>query len=1161
MNILTASKLQALSVEKKRQFEGLLPEIIKRLIIAGTSDLSSLRIPSGDDIWASGFDGVVSCATANTYVAEGTSVWEFGTSNEPLKKINSDYIKRTNNPLGLDISKTTFYMVIPKIWAYKEAITQWEAEHADWKAVHVYDASVLCDWINSEPTVVSWLFEELWGRYLDFFNVKQAWDLFSQKTNPALCQELFLENRESYIKSLNELLNQQKSPKIKVQSDSFIDSIGFVLGALAQNHEIHEKCIVVNDVNTYKTISNSIKKKIIILNYFCNHDILPSENIVIVCYSKESSIRSDIQLKPYSKMHYINAFRIMGMNEIEAYELYEFCHGNLRALIRRIPGLANENMPEWAKIEEKRLLEPILYFRAINKNRDKELVEIITKTNYETVENFYNTLLKNEDSPIKKVEDNYIIVNYEEAWNVFGYSVDDSPFDRFHTIVIWYLNSLGKYELNTGIFKQHTIEKRVENLLTNYVYYSFSSDESDKLSEKVNEILQYAFDDRVSGLLIKNMAVLAEASPQTVLNFLEHDLKDENSRLLALFNSVDQPREYFGLLSALDELTLHRQTSVNTCKLLFSLYQKVYEYKIQNSPLETLLKALWLFNSEVALTTQQKKELISFFYKNDAFHACELICKLLEKESFTKSVRYGEHRNDAQNQLTVQEVIESIEFIARIVFEHCNTSGNISFLQSLLTQYRRFRPKFLEDRCCQFSLKAFNNKDLTPVVFQLKEQIYSIQKYQLVGMIPYLSVLKSWANLLLSGCPEEERDDWMFYQTHECPSELLLEYNDDNVEIKKQERRIRIEKLNDIMQNIGIKGIIRLTKRMEDNSYWGWVLSEIINDVSLRELIENLAEDGKFAIIGGMMNTTSLYKAETIYSLIPCELQLRLLSFVYRNDFWKILKTEEEKKEYWNHQYMIPYNEEIYAQLLIYNPRGLLNYFYKKMGKDTQLNIDEIKNIIISIASDKFDFSFRVNEDKFFITEIVKKIDSISYDDEWALTCIDLYNKGFLQEMPLSGKIFFFNHPHIFVDYVSEAHLRYSLDFSLPPNACREYDKLISFISALINSNKMYLAADIVANMPEGENGVRLSQTTCELLEHVNDKEFDNILICSVINTNGFRFITDGTDRKALSIKYENDASELEILYPHAANVLRELSKFYRAEGKRDYVFSELNDY
>lgn len=102
MEIITASKLESLSIEKSRLFQELLSELVKRLIIDSSKSLSSIRIPSKDDIWAPGFDGIIENDEKNTYVAAGKSVWEFGNNINPQTKFNTDYDKRTKNPLGLD---------------------------------------------------------------------------------------------------------------------------------------------------------------------------------------------------------------------------------------------------------------------------------------------------------------------------------------------------------------------------------------------------------------------------------------------------------------------------------------------------------------------------------------------------------------------------------------------------------------------------------------------------------------------------------------------------------------------------------------------------------------------------------------------------------------------------------------------------------------------------------------------------------------------------------------------------------------------------------------------------------------------------------------------------------------------------------------------------
>lgn len=162
MDIMTPGYLEMLCDKNKKQFEGILPLLIKKLIISSCKTVSSIRIPDRDDIWAPGFDGIIICDEISTYVPSGTSVWEFGTNTDSLTKINKDYEKRTNNPRGVNKADTCFRLVIPKVWAYNrtKTISEWEKEHSEWKETRVYDATMLCDWINREPAICAWLLEQ-----------------------------------------------------------------------------------------------------------------------------------------------------------------------------------------------------------------------------------------------------------------------------------------------------------------------------------------------------------------------------------------------------------------------------------------------------------------------------------------------------------------------------------------------------------------------------------------------------------------------------------------------------------------------------------------------------------------------------------------------------------------------------------------------------------------------------------------------------------------------------------------------------------------------------------------------------------------------------------------------------------------------------------------
>lgn len=212
MDIINTRILKEIMETEKRRAEELLPELVKRLIVSSVKDIISVRIPDKDDIWAPGFDGIIEVKESTLHVADGISVWEFGACNDPLTKIEDDYEKRTQNALGINKLEATFYLVMPTIWAYKDkTITEWEKEYKEeWKRVHIIDASELCDWINSIPSVCAWLLENYYDkRFLKFKSITEAFKNFSSKTSPALSKNLFLQTRDEERGNFISLLTSQ----------------------------------------------------------------------------------------------------------------------------------------------------------------------------------------------------------------------------------------------------------------------------------------------------------------------------------------------------------------------------------------------------------------------------------------------------------------------------------------------------------------------------------------------------------------------------------------------------------------------------------------------------------------------------------------------------------------------------------------------------------------------------------------------------------------------------------------------------------------------------------------------------------------------------------------------------------------------------------------
>ena len=99
-----------------RASQDTLSKLVRRLVHATVQGVRKISFPAGEGVQLGGWDGIVEAQTGTAFVSAGTSGWELGTSEDVLKKANSDYKKRTADPLGLDPIKSTFVFVTARRW-------------------------------------------------------------------------------------------------------------------------------------------------------------------------------------------------------------------------------------------------------------------------------------------------------------------------------------------------------------------------------------------------------------------------------------------------------------------------------------------------------------------------------------------------------------------------------------------------------------------------------------------------------------------------------------------------------------------------------------------------------------------------------------------------------------------------------------------------------------------------------------------------------------------------------------------------------------------------------------------------------------------------------------------------------------------------------------
>ena len=1163
MELFTTAMLNTLLTHSKRQAEELMPEIIKRLINHSTTCISKLRMPSGNDIWAPGYDGVVKCDLTTKYVPEGISVWEIGTSDNSLKKVNADYAKRTNEPLGINPLAAVLILVVPHIWAHKKSITAWESEHNDWKEVRIYDASIICDWINSDILTYTWLMETMADCSLHFHSLNQAWDRFSNKTNPKFSNSMFLNGRDEQKDALLQQANELKT--ILVKGESTVDASGFVLSALACDSTMRERVIVVDDRQTYETVIYQYSEIIIVVDFDYTGDYLSGNNTTIFRFNKEATIKADISIGPLSKRQFISALNDMGAGNC-AESIYLDTRGNLRALIRKIPGTTIDATPDWCRIQDCNLLLPLIFMQHYDRDRNKTIIEKLGGVAYSIIENKYSELLRLEDSPIKPVLNNYCIINYEEAWNVLNPSVFDQSFERLTGVVLELLQTRipGSADFDGMNYRSHNTILR--NLLINYITYSYDSNAAAKLQNVAKQVLEYITIPQTQELVLSNLSILAEATPRVVMDCLLADYSAECSIIKSLFDDNTFSTKYTEILYALERLALFSESAIDAVKMLFELYCVRDTYPISNSPKMSLINIMNFINRDGTLLLQQKVTIIKAFIMQSKQKGCKFVAELLKEKTIFKSVRHGEKSISTDEVITYNDYFAAIKEIAEPAFEYAITNGEHEILSDLLMQYKLFDPQYLWALAEQFDLTYFDQIKIVTLNYELRDIAFSIQKYKHEDLYPYLDTIRKWIEVTTSEEPIIGIA-WMFLNSYSLPAEeLLIEDEYDFTRITNRKEEIRLSALSTIQEENFENSIELLVTILKDETGWGILLSKIALDESMRDIIyKSLSLHKKYNILAGFLDHVSLEYFERKINKEDKEIVVYVLQRINRKDCIDSLSDESYRFAYWGSKWMIEFDERTYGQLLQYNPRGLVFYYYSAIKTAPRQYLDSIIEIFSAILVDGNPYVQQSVNNMFEheVEEIIKSVDKELYSDDWALLCWGLFQRRYVSYCSESVKKYLFYHPTELITLFNkqnELYWKMKFTFTLPSCAFDNYQDIRFFIQTLMDYEKGGFGGMLLGKTITNESGWDPHECICNLMEEFNSADFDNSIFEGYYNNRGMRTVDDGSVQMEISKCFKNRANQLAIQYPHASALLRAIAETYEQEANQDYVYSEIRD-
>ena len=729
MKFITSTHLKQWADTKECQ--QLLPELIKRLIDASVSNVDKLSFPSGDAVYLPGWDGVVSCDESIDLVPAGVSLWECGATKDVKGKIDDDFSKRDENPLGYDKSTSTFVFVTPRIWTGAD---DWVNNHQNgWKKVVVFTAVELEQWIEKRPSVGMWLAKErqiLPSR--EYVLPETYWNRWAQGKEYVLPYEILLPGREEISKQI--VGTCKTASMLSLQALTQNEGIAFAIASILTSDDadkLKSRMIVVTEKDAYNDLVEHYDNLILLTTVTEGvHYSTKRGHSVIVASTPADQIKQAVSLPIIEKDGFVEALVKMGYDEAKARKIATDTARDIN-VFRRREGIVLEK-PKWFdSIED--LLPAILVGKWTDTvDGDKNVLELLSGMKYEQYEKKLSAHLMEEETPLIHVGNTWRIRSPYEAIDYARTMFTTSILNKFREVcqsLIMDDDPEAIDKINPDVFQFRQFKQKYSNIIKKGVYQtlcliSIVDDSNDqKLALWVDETVKCLLKDWDLSRFLSNkhyLTALAEASPKEFLDFIEKLPTD----ILDVVFTPYKPKysisgwkiEYTEILFALEMLAwevdyLNRVTRI---LLHYTKYQNESNY--ENKPINTLYNIYRFYLPQTYATFEERMTVLracASSFPDEIYKLCVQVCKSLTVRTFLydhyyrwrlfgelKTIKHASFVSDSELKVVVVLMLQCCNFSAEKVSELLllTSNKNMNNYRSLIVDAVRDHWGELDDK-------------------------------------------------------------------------------------------------------------------------------------------------------------------------------------------------------------------------------------------------------------------------------------------------------------------------------------------------------------------------------------------------------------------------------------------------------------------------------
>ncbi|MBA3390327.1 MAG: hypothetical protein H0U02_13355 [Rubrobacter sp.] len=462
--IVTENQLDEWVRGNARDAQGMIVELVWRLVAASSPRPKERRFPLGDRIGQHGPDGLLNVDFAfDPFVPEGRSFWEIGTGLQARDKATSDYGDLVSAIPKSVRTESTFVFVTPlsgrRDWNHtwkSEAQGAWIEERRarqEWRDVRVIDGTKLIDWVHQFPPVYLWLAQRIVGRSVEQIAMsEQHWSLIrSIGEPPPLTPHIFLANRDEACSKLKEVFDGT-AVQLKLSThfrDHVVDFVSAYLANIDDESRVDAsgRCIIVSSVDAWNAMAALKENHILVADSAL--DLSGETGTKLIQKARRAGHAvifggvpggipdpANVSLPPPQRHQLEDSLKRAGYSEQRARTLAQRSGGNLGSLLRCLQNLSL--MPEWAdgSVAADLVIAELLGSWDENSEADRVIVEDVSGKAYGEWIGRIREILLRPSTPLTQRDGNWKFVERYEGWYALGPRFFDEHLDRLQTAAV-----------------------------------------------------------------------------------------------------------------------------------------------------------------------------------------------------------------------------------------------------------------------------------------------------------------------------------------------------------------------------------------------------------------------------------------------------------------------------------------------------------------------------------------------------------------------------------------------------------------------------------------------------------------------------------------------------------------------------------------------------